>query len=144
MATSILGQTAVRAAKLEVVTELPEIGKKNQIYLVPNKSSVSGDAYDEYIWINNTWEFLGNKRLELTIDSNLEPDSANPVENSAIYWRFLGVDKTVTQHTADIRALVKAISVKSVTWAEIKQLRDAGHFSTAARASEAKTATIWS
>ena len=34
MATSILGQTAVRAAKLEVVTELPEIGKKNQIYLI--------------------------------------------------------------------------------------------------------------
>ena len=36
-------------------------------------------------------------------------------------------DKTVAQHTKDIRALVKAISVKSVTWTEIKQLRDAGH-----------------
>ena len=30
-------------------------------------------------------------------------------------------------HMKDIRALEKAISVKSVTWAEIKQLRDAGH-----------------
>lgn len=105
MATSILGQTAVRAAKLEVVTELPEIGKKNQIYLVPNKSSVSGDAYDEYIWINNTWEFLGNKRLELTIDSNLKPDSTNPVENSAIYWRFLGVNKDIEVNRNNIAVL---------------------------------------
>lgn len=105
MATSILGQTAVRAAKLEVVTELPEIGKKNQIYLVPNKSSVSGDAYDEYIWINNTWEFLGNKRLELTIDSNLKPDSTNPVENSAIYWKFLGVNKDIEVNRNNIVVL---------------------------------------
>lgn len=110
MATSILGQTAVRAAKLEVVTELPEIGKKNQIYLVPNKSSVSGDAYDEYIWINNTWEFLGNKRLELTIDSNLEPDSTNPVENSAIYWKFLGVNKDIEVNRNNIVALTGRVN----------------------------------
>ena len=110
MATSILGQTAVRAAKLEVVTELPEIGKKNQIYLVPNKSSVSGDAYDEYIWINNTWEFLGNKRLELTIDSNLEPYSTNPVENGAIYSRFLGVDKDIEVNRNNIGTLTGRVN----------------------------------
>lgn len=110
MATSILGQTAVRAAKLEVVTELPEIGKKNQIYLVPNKSSVSGDVYDEYIWINDTWEFLGNKRLELTIDSILKPDSTNPVENRAIYWRFLGVDKDIEVNRNNIVALTGRVN----------------------------------
>ena len=110
MATSILGQTAVRAAKLEVVTELPEIGKKNQIYLVPNKSSVSGDVYDEYIWINDTWEFLGNKRLELTIDSILKPDSTNPVENEAIYSRFLGVDKDIEVNRNNIVALTGRVN----------------------------------
>lgn len=110
MATSILGQTAVRAAKLEVVTELPKIGKKNQIYLVPNKSSVSGDVYDEYIWINDTWEFLGNKRLELTIDSFLKPDSTNPVENSAIYWRFLGVDKNIEVNRNNIGTLTGKVN----------------------------------
>lgn len=110
MATSILGQTAVRAAKLEVVTELPEIGKKNQIYLVPNKSSVSGDAYDEYIWINDTWEFLGNRRLELTIDSFLKPDSTNPVENGVIYWRFLGVDKDIEVNKNNIGVLTGRVN----------------------------------
>lgn len=109
MATSILGQTAVRAAKLEVVTELPKIGKKNQIYLVPNKSSVSGDAYDEYIWINNTWEFLGNKRLELTIDSFLEPYSTNPVENGAIYWKFLDVNKDIEVNRNNIVVLTRRV-----------------------------------
>lgn len=110
MATSILGQTAVRAAKLEVVTELPEIGKKNQIYLVPNKSSVSGDVYDEYIWINDTWEFLGNKRLELTIDSILKPDSTNPIENKAIYSRFLGVDKDIEVNKNNISVLTGRVN----------------------------------
>lgn len=110
MATSILGQTAVRAAKLEVVTELPEIGKKNQIYLVPNKSSVSGDIYDEYIWINNTWEFLGNKRLELTIDSILKPDSTNPVENRAIHSRFIGVDKDIEVNKNNIGVLTGRVN----------------------------------
>lgn len=110
MATSILGQTAVRAAKLEVVTELPKTGKKNQIYLVPNKSSVSGDAYDEYIWINNTWEFLGNKSLELTIDSNLEPYSTNPVENGAIYWKFLGVGKDIEVNRNNIVVLTGRVN----------------------------------
>ena len=110
MATSILGQTAVRAAKLEVVTELPEIGKKNQIYLVPNKSSVSGDVYDEYIWINDTWEFLGNKRLELTIDSILKSDSTNPVENRAIYWKFLGVNKDIEVNKNNIGVLTDRVN----------------------------------
>lgn len=110
MATSILGQTAVRAAKLEVVTELPKIGKKNQIYLVPNKSSVSGDVYDEYIWINNTWEFLGNKRLELTIDYFLKPDSTNPVENRAIYSRFLDFDKNIEVNKNNIDVLTGRVN----------------------------------
>lgn len=110
MATSILGQTAVRAAKLEVVTELPKIGKKNQIYLVPNKSSVSGDVYDEYIWINDTWEFLGNKRLELTIDSILKPDSTNPVENRAIYSRFLDFDKNIEVNKNNINVLTGKVN----------------------------------
>lgn len=110
MATSILGQTAVRAAKLEVVTELPEIGKKNQIYLVPNKSSVSGDVYDEYIWINDTWEFLGNKRLELTIDSILKSNSTNPVENRAIYWKFLVVNKDIEVNKNNIDVLTDRVN----------------------------------
>ena len=123
MATSILGQTAVRAAKLEVVTELPKIGKKNQIYLVPNKSSVSGDAYDEYIWINNTWEFLGNKRLELTIDSFLKPDSTNPVENRAIYNRFLDVDKDIKTNSKKIYDWELLLSLVDTT--DVAQIKKA-------------------
>lgn len=142
MATSILGQTAVRAAKLEVVTELPKIGKKNQIYLVPNKSSVSGDVYDEYIWINNTWEFLGNKRLELTIDSFLKPDSTNPVENRAIYSRFLGIDKNIEVNKNNIDALtgrvngIDGIAIGAETLAKVNEKRINGVQATANAALE--------
>ena len=85
MATSILGQSVTKGAKMEIVSQLPETGKKNQIYFVPNSSSVENDIYDEYIWVDNQWEFLGNKRITIVIDSELSETSENPVQNKIIF-----------------------------------------------------------
>lgn len=61
-------QNAINNAggKTVVVTELPAKGDANKIYLVPNGSSKADDVYDEYIWLGDEWEFLGNKQI--TID----------------------------------------------------------------------------
>lgn len=85
MATSILGQSVTKGVKMEIVSQLPETGKKNQIYFVPNSSSVENDVYDEYIWVDNQWEFLGNKRITIVIDSELSETSENPVQNKVIF-----------------------------------------------------------
>lgn len=53
---------------------------------------------------------LGNKRLELTIDSILKPDSTNPVENRAIYSRFLGVDKDIEVNRNNIDTLTGRVN----------------------------------
>ena len=50
---------------ISVVQQLPEVGVSNKIYLLANESGKANNIYDEYIWINSTWEFIGNKCVEL-------------------------------------------------------------------------------
>lgn len=45
----------------EPVEELPEIGEKNKIYLVPAKDG----TFDEYYWTGEKWEVMGNVAIDL-------------------------------------------------------------------------------
>lgn len=49
------------------IGNLPETGLINKIYLVPKTSSENNDLFDEYLWVNNTWEFLGTKKVEVDL-----------------------------------------------------------------------------
>ena len=55
----------INTLKLEVVEELPPIGRTDTIYLVPNGES-SGNVYDEYIYVNNNWELIGTTDIDLS------------------------------------------------------------------------------
>ena len=55
----------INTLKLEVVEELPPIGRTDTIYLVPNGGS-SGNVYDEYIYVNNNWELIGTTEVDLS------------------------------------------------------------------------------
>lgn len=48
-----------------VVAELPGTGEKGIIYLVAHSHS-EGDGYDEYIWVNNAFEKIGNTDIDLS------------------------------------------------------------------------------
>lgn len=48
-----------------VVESLPQTGEKGIIYLVSN-SHGEQDIYDEYIWVNNAFEKIGNTQLDLS------------------------------------------------------------------------------
>ena len=50
----------------EIVSELPETGKTNILYLVAKTSAVSGDGYDEYLYINGAWERIGSTDIDLS------------------------------------------------------------------------------
>ena len=51
----------------EVVQTLPQSNIRNNIiYLVPSTSGETGDIYDEYIYVNGSWESLGTTNLDLT------------------------------------------------------------------------------
>ena len=50
----------------EIVTELPETGQTNILYLVAKSSAASGDGYDEYLYINGAWERVGSTDIDLS------------------------------------------------------------------------------
>ena len=67
------------------VDELPEVGEKNKIYLVP----ADNGTFDEYYWINDKWELLGNVALDLSDYPTIE--QMNAAINEAIYGALGGV-----------------------------------------------------
>lgn len=53
--------------QVEIVEVLPATGETKKIYLVPSSSSETGNVYDEYMWINNTWERIGSTGVDLSL-----------------------------------------------------------------------------
>ena len=52
--------------KKEIVSQLPtENIDNNTIYLVQRAAAVAGNIYDEYMYINGAWEFLGTTDTDL-------------------------------------------------------------------------------
>lgn len=51
--------------RIEVVTKLPSTGEVNVIYLV-KKVGKNLDVYDKYIYVENTWEKIGNTEVDLS------------------------------------------------------------------------------
>lgn len=49
----------LKLIEFKKVDELPETGQSNIIYLVPHEHG-SEDSYDEYVYVNDQWEKIGN------------------------------------------------------------------------------------
>lgn len=49
----------------QIVTELPTAGVKGVIYLIAHNHG-TGDGYDEYIWVTNKFEKIGNTDMNLS------------------------------------------------------------------------------
>ena len=49
----------------EIVNSLPATGDEHVIYMVP-KTGSGNDNYDEYMWINGSYEFIGSTAVDLT------------------------------------------------------------------------------
>ena len=67
------------------VDKLPETGEKSKIYLVP----ADNGTFDEYYWINDKWELLGNVALDLSDYPTF--DQMNAAINEAVYGALGGV-----------------------------------------------------
>ena len=56
----------VHQFSVEVVQELPTTNiKEHTVYFVP-KAGETNDVYDEYIYVNNAWEMIGNTQIDLS------------------------------------------------------------------------------
>lgn len=59
------------------------------------------------IYKNGSWRPVDDPKSKLTIDSILKAGSTNPVENKAIYNRFIGVDKDIEVNKNNITDLTR-------------------------------------
>ena len=49
---------------IQVVETLPTTGQANVIYFVPKLHTEYNNVYDEFVWINNAWENIGDTELD--------------------------------------------------------------------------------
>ena len=52
--------------KYKVVNELPATGEAGTFYLVPKQSAGTGDVYDEYIYVDGSYEHIGSTEIDLS------------------------------------------------------------------------------
>lgn len=78
--------------KIEVVEELPTIGKDDTLYLVP-KDGEENDVYDEYVFVNEKWEHIGNTKIDLSnyatkddLKSHVGPIDLNTIQDFVDLW----------------------------------------------------------
>ena len=64
--SAISGITEFDIQTADSFEELPETGVKGTIYLVPDEHSDSNDTYDEYIWVTDKYEKIGNTDVNLS------------------------------------------------------------------------------
>ena len=69
----------------KIVESLPTLGQNNILYLVLKENGQEeGNIYNEYIWIDNKYNFIGSTDTSFNVDAKLSDTSENPVQNKTI------------------------------------------------------------
>lgn len=91
-------------ARYEVVTTLPTTGQSNTIYLVPKPDQQ--DGYDEYIYVDDEWELIGDTSIELENYLTKADAALLYVNQNRLGSAFTGVNSgvTITDAMDDIEA----------------------------------------
>lgn len=58
--------SAIENVRIEVVDDLPEIGRTNVIYFVRKQQEEFDDVFYEYVWESNQYELIGNTQIDLS------------------------------------------------------------------------------
>ena len=64
--TNLKGEPGENLITVQVVDSLPDTGTPGILYFLANSSGESQNAYDEYIYVNNAWEKLGQAQIDLS------------------------------------------------------------------------------
>lgn len=76
MATAIIG-TLKHLPKASILPTLPETGRPNRIYFIPNEDPTEDNRYNEYLWVKDEtypdghWELVGPTTINLTIGDTI-------------------------------------------------------------------------
>lgn len=79
----------ISGVDIQVVDSLPETGVKGTFYFVSKSSPAENNAYSEYVWVNNSWEYIGDTTIDLTgyvQSSQLVPISDSEIDAMFANW----------------------------------------------------------
>lgn len=105
--------SGIKSFEAKVVAELPGSGQAGILYLVANEDEEEQNAYDEYLWINNKYEKLGTRSIDLSqyaLKSEL-PTKLSQLTNDSGF-----------QTSAQVGAIVDGKIINKVDKEEGKQL----------------------
>lgn len=72
------------AIKMLIVNQLPLTGEEGTLYFVPKADTEISDLYDEYMWVNNDWELVGEKQITVDLsDYYTKQETNNLLEDKA-------------------------------------------------------------
>lgn len=69
---------------IKVVDVLPETGLENRFYFVPKADSDTQDLFDEFAWINNQWEYIATKRMEVDLTDYATKEELNDKQDTLV------------------------------------------------------------
>lgn len=58
----------------EIVSSLPASGDANKLYLKPSSGQEEGNILEEWLWVNNKWEMVGTKKVEIDLTPYAKKD----------------------------------------------------------------------
>lgn len=103
---------------LQIVEQLPENGENNVIYLV-NINGEEPNIYDEYVYIDNKWEKIGNTDIDLSnyytkteVDQKLSNSGAGDVIAES---PFTGTDKIIVSNGVGKTVKDSGISISDIS-----------------------------
>lgn len=92
----VISMLASAGFKPVKVTELPEVGSDRILYLLPKDDLLSGNFYDEYLWIDNTYELVGTTDVDLSnyatkteVASKQDIITKPPITDNSADWNTL-------------------------------------------------------
>ena len=72
--------------KREIVLTLPSSDiDTHTIYMIAKTTGLTNNSYNEFMYINNTWELIGDTGTTITIDSTITQNSNNAISSGAVY-----------------------------------------------------------
>ena len=109
--------------EFSVVNELPQTGKKGIIYLVAHAHG-TGDIYDEYIWVTDKFEKIGNTDIDLS--SYVTNDELTAEINKLTLAQVaVGAGKTLKAIKQENGKVTVELQDIAITQAQVEGLADA-------------------
>lgn len=84
--------------RIEIVDQLPSIGETNVIYLV-NKTGSAPDVHDEYVFVNDAWEKIGNTEIDLSNYYTKQEIDEKEIDWTKVTGKPTSYNPTVHTHT---------------------------------------------